>query len=246
MNHAASTVHPAPVARRRSFSFASAALVTLVPLALVAGCAATESSRSVDVMRSQSAATPWHGERVPVAIGKFDNRSDYMRGVFSGGADRLSTQARSTLVAHLQQSNRFEVQDRDNLEETAQEARFRSRAQKISGARYIISGAVTEFGRKETGDQQLFGILGRGKHQLAYSKVTLNVVDVTTSQVAYSSSGAGEYELSNREVIGFGGTAGYDSTLNAKVLDLAMRNAIDGMVKGIDSGEWNALATQSR
>jgi curli biogenesis system outer membrane secretion channel CsgG len=42
----------------------------------------------------------------------------------------------------------------------------------------------------------LFGILGSGKRQVAYSKVTLNVVDVLTSQVIYSVSGAGEYELS--------------------------------------------------
>jgi len=33
--------------------------------------------------------------------------------------------------------------------------------------------------------------------------VTLNVVDVITSRVVYSVSGAGEYALSNREVIGF-------------------------------------------
>ena len=70
-----------------------------------------------------------------------------------------------------------------------------------------------------TGDQQLFGILGRGKEQVAYAKVDLNVVDVTSSEVVYSASGAGEYSLSNREVIGFGGSAGYDSTLNGKVLD---------------------------
>ena len=44
-----------------------------------------------------------------------------------------------------------------------------------------------------TGDQQLFGILGRGKEQVAYAKVDLNVVDVTSSEVVYSASGAGEY-----------------------------------------------------
>ncbi len=89
----------------------------------------------------------------------------------------------------------------------------------------MVTGDVTAFGRKVTGDQQLFGILGRSKEQVAYAKVDLNVVDVATSEVVYSTSGAGEYALSNREVIGFGGTAGYDSTLNGKVLDLAIREA---------------------
>ncbi|MCH3817894.1 hypothetical protein LZB41_09650, partial [Campylobacter jejuni] len=69
-------------------------------------------------------------------------------------------------------------------------------------ANYVITGDVTEFGRKEVGDHQLWGILGRGKSQVAYAKVNLNVVNVQTSEVVYSSQGAGEYELSNREIIG--------------------------------------------
>jgi len=59
-----------------------------------------------------------------------------------------------------------------------------------------------------------------------------------TSEVVFSARGAGQYELSNREVLGFGGTAGYDATLNGKVLDLAMREAVDGLVAGRDSGQW--------
>jgi curli biogenesis system outer membrane secretion channel CsgG len=102
----------------------------------------------------------------------------------------------------------------------------------------VITGSVAEFGRKEVGDQQLFGILGRGKSQVAYAKVALNVVDVNTSEVVYSAQGAGEYELSSREVIGFGSTASYDSTLNGKVLDLAMREAINKLSAAIDSGAW--------
>jgi curli biogenesis system outer membrane secretion channel CsgG len=97
---------------------------------------------------------------------------------------------------------------------------------------------VVEFGRKEVGDVQLFGILGSGKQQVAYSKVTLNVVDVLTSEVVYSVQGAGEYALSNREVLGFGGSAGYDSTLNGKVLDLAVREGINRLVEGLEQGKW--------
>ena len=48
--------------------------------------------------------------------------------------------------------------------------------------------------------------------------------------------------MSNREVIGFGGTASYDSTLNGKVLDLAMREAVNNMVRAIDAGGWKPVA----
>jgi curli biogenesis system outer membrane secretion channel CsgG len=174
----------------------------------------------------------------PIAVGKFDNRSNYMRGVFSDGIDRLSGQAKTSLVTHLQQTNRFNVLERENLDEIKREATIKNQAQRLKGADYVVTGDVTEFGRKEVGDVQLFGILGRGREQVAYAKVNLNIVSIATSEVVYSTQGAGEYKLSNREVVGFGGTASYDSTLNGKVMDLAMREAVNNLVNAIDSGTW--------
>lgn len=200
--------------------------------------AVTESSQAVAVPQVQAAAASPSASRTRVAVGKFDNRSAYMRGIFSNGTDQLGEQAKTILVSHLQQTNRFSVLDRENIAEARQEASYQGKAQAIKGADYVITGSVAEFGRKEVGDQQLFGILGRGKSQVAYAKVALNVVDVNTSEVVYSAQGAGEYELSSREVIGFGSTASYDSTLNGKVLDLAMREAINKLSAAIDSGAW--------
>jgi curli biogenesis system outer membrane secretion channel CsgG len=217
--------------------FLTSAIASAV-LVNVCGCA-TESSRSVEVAKVQSAAAPFRGTRVPVSVGKFDNRSGFMRGIFTDGVDRLGSQAKTTLIAHLQQSQRFNVLDRDNLAETKQEAQFKSQNQSIRGADFVVTGDISEFGRKEVGDRQLFGILGRGKTQVAYAKVTLNIVNSISSEVVFSARGAGEYELSNREVVGFGGTSGYDATLNGKVLDLAMREAVNNLVNALDGGLWS-------
>ena len=134
------------------------------------------------------------------------------------------------------------MQERENLAETGQEARLQGTAQTLSGASYVITGDISEFGRKEVGDMQFFGVLSRGKVQVAYAKITLNVVNSLTAEVVFSARGAGEYELSNREVLGFGGTASYDATLNGKVLDLAMREAVNSLVAAKDSGQWGATA----
>src|SRR5574343_185541 len=206
-------------------------------VATIAGCA-TEDSRTLVPQQTAAAARPYVGVRQPISVGKFDNRSSFMRGVFTAGVDRLGSQAKTILIAHLQQTNRFSVLDRENMSEIKQEAEISKKQQALKGARSVVTGDVTEFGRKEVGDHQLFGILGRGKQQIAYAKVTLNVVDVQASEVIYSALGAGEYSLSNREVIGFGGTASYDSTLNGKVLDLAIREAVDKLVVGIEAGAW--------
>ncbi len=209
----------------------------VIAASLLGGCA-TESSRSLDVPKVTTYSVQYHGVRSPIAVGKFDNRSAYMRGIFSDGVDRIGSQAKTILITHLQQTGRFNVLDRDNLQELQEEASINKQAQILKGANYVVTGDVTEFGRKEVGDHQLFGILGRGKSQIAYAKVNLNIVNVTTSEVVYSSQGAGEYSLSNREIIGFGGTASYDATLTGKVLDLAIREAVNNLVAGIESGAW--------
>lgn len=209
----------------------------IISATLLAGCA-TESSRSLDVAKVATYNTQYSGTKSAISIGKFDNRSSYMNGIFSDGVDRLGNQSKTILMTHLQQTGRFNVLDRANLSELQQEAGIKGQSQQLKGATYVITGDVTEFGRKEVGDRQLFGILGRGKAQVAYAKVNLNVVNVNTSEVVFSAQGAGEYELSNREIIGFGSTASYDSTLNGKVLDLAIREAVNNLVAGIESNAW--------
>lgn len=216
----------------------------LCAASLLCACATTETSRSLPVETTHSATTAYTGPKLPIAVGKFDNRSGFLRGVFSDGVDRLGNQAKTTLIAHLQQSQRFSVQERDNLAETGQEAKIAGAAQRLRGASYVITGDVTEFGRKDVGDRQLFGIFGRGKTQVAYAKVTLNVVNTVTSEVVHTARGAGEYALSEREVLGFGSTAGYDATLNGKVLDLAMREGVDNLVGAMDTGQWGKDAAK--
>jgi len=217
------------------------AAIALIPLSLLSGCAAKESHEALKTETVTSHATPYNGVKYVLVVGNFQNRSSYMQGLFSDGADRLGSQAKTILKTHLQLSNRFIVVDRDNMAEIQREASLRGVKQQLKGAQVAITGDVTEFGRKTTGDHQFFGILGSGKQQVAYAKVMLNVVDVTTSEVVYSAQGAREYQLSNREVAGFGSTAGYDATLNGKVLNLAITEAVNNLVQGLESHEWSPV-----
>src|SRR5215510_3045118 len=114
-----------------SMKYFSRSCFAVVLLALcLAGCA-TESHQSLAVEQTQSARTAYTGARSPIAVGKFDNRSSFMRGLFSDGVDRLGSQAKTILVTHLQQTNRFIVLDRDNMAEARQEAEIRKEAQKL-------------------------------------------------------------------------------------------------------------------
>ncbi|MXV35985.1 MULTISPECIES: CsgG/HfaB family protein [unclassified Saccharibacter] len=211
--------------------------ILLASMALTAGCA-TESSHTLPVEHVTSTNQPYQGPRPAIAIGQFQNRSHYMNGLFSSGTDYLGNQAKTILASHLQESNHFNLMDRSNLDAMAQEGHFSGTQLHIKGARFLVTGDVTEFGRKETGDQALFGMLGQGRKQIAYAKVALNIVNVDTSEVVYTVQGAGDYQLSNREIVGFGGSSSYDSTLNDKVLDLAIREAVNRLVEALDHGAW--------
>ncbi|WNO07777.1 CsgG/HfaB family protein [Teredinibacter sp. KSP-S5-2] len=211
-------------------------LTSILLTCLLAGCATTESHKVLDTQKVDSYGTVYTGSKTTLVVGKFNNRSSYMQGLFSSNTDLLGNQAKTILKTHLQQTNRFKLVDRENMSEIEQEAKLLGKTQTLKGARYAVTGGVSEFGRKEVGDKQLFGIVGSGKKQIAYAKVSLNVIDVLNSEIVYTTQGAGEYSLSEREVLGFGSNAGYDATLNGKVLNLAITEAVNNFVRDLEQG----------
>ena len=213
-------------------------LSAIIPFFFIAGCA-TESHKAVVPENVKTYRTAYSGEKAVLVVGNFQNQSNYALGLFSSNVDRLGNQAKTILKTHLNLTNRFTLVDRENLKQIQQEAKISGVQQNLTGARYAVTGDVTEFGRKVTGDRQLFGIFGASKEQTAYAKVSLNIVDVTTSEVVYSTQGAGEYSLNNREIIGFGGTASYDATLNGKVLNFAITEAVNNLVQDLQNDTWN-------
>lgn len=206
---------------------------------LLAGCSATESSRTIEAGTVQSHGTAYSGPKHRLVIGEFTNRSPYMSGIFSDDEDRLGAQARNILMTHLSQSGRFVLMDRDNMANLATEASYSGTEQSITGGEVVLTGAVTEFGRREVGRRD--SVFHRSRTQVAYAKVTLSIVDVKTSQVLFSCQGAGEFDLTDRGVLGFGSTAGYDATLADKVLNLAMIEAINHLVEGLENRQWTTV-----
>jgi curli biogenesis system outer membrane secretion channel CsgG len=144
---------PARGADDRRGARRGAVVVLATTLAALAGCA-TEAHRARAPVGRLGGHTP-PGPEEHARVGKFDNRSSYPRGLFSDGVDRLGGQAKGILVTHLQQTGRFTVVERDNLEEITREAAIKGQQRQLKGADFAITGDVAEFGRKEVGDVQL-------------------------------------------------------------------------------------------
>lgn len=209
----------------------------LLILSFFISCAANETHRTL-VPETIQNSQGFNGKTARVSIGQFINRSTYMNGIFADSGDKLGQQAQQILTTHISGSPAFILADRRNMAALADEAKYSKTTQNITGAEAVITGAVTEFGRKETGTRSLGGLIHKTKTQTLYAKVSLSMVDVKTSVVKATYQGAGEYNLTNKEVLGIGGYAGYDSTLADKVLNLAIMEAIKRTVEGREAREW--------
>lgn len=68
----------------------TALVCSLTCLALTA-CSTTETSKTIQApqVTAATAQVKYTGAKTAVSIGKFDNRSSYMRGIFSDNVDRL-------------------------------------------------------------------------------------------------------------------------------------------------------------
>ena len=103
-------------------------------LTLFTGCATTTST-VVDTPVVKTYNTTYAGPKSKLVVGQFVNRSSFQNGIFSTGKDRLGHQAKTALLSHLQQTNRFSVLDRDNMSLAAEEAKRAGTKQNISGAK---------------------------------------------------------------------------------------------------------------
>ena len=53
----------------------------LVAFLSLVGCAHQEESRIIAIQKVESAGQSYNGKHTPISVGKFDNRSSFMRGV---------------------------------------------------------------------------------------------------------------------------------------------------------------------
>ncbi len=213
--------------------------VSIVSLAALAGCVNRQVQEGVADRGPQVAVAPLPAaERMTIAISRFTNESVYGSGLFTDASgDRLGKQAADLLARHLVATQRFNIVERQDIGKLKQEAELmgltdRQFKQNLQGVDALIMGSVAELGRDTTGGSWL---LGKQKTQRARARVVIRLVDPKTGQVFYSQEGAGEASLSASSTLGFGGTAGFDSTLEGKAIDAAIVNMINNIVGTLDA-----------
>jgi curli biogenesis system outer membrane secretion channel CsgG len=178
-----------------------------------------------------------------VALARFTNETRYGSGLFVDPShDRLGKQASDILASNLTKSGKFIVLERTDLAKLKAESELVGMTpeefkKNLVGVDALILGSVVEFGRKDTGEVQLFT---RSRKQTAHARVNIRLVDPRTGHVFFSDDGAGEASLETQTILGLGDRATFDSTLNDMAISAAIANLLDKVLNKLADKPWTS------
>lgn len=162
-----------------------------------------------------------------VAVMDFDNKSPH-------GGWRLGRGAADMLTTEMVKMGTMDMFERDRLASVIKEQNLgasgrvdpstAARIGKIIGVQYIITGAVTEYGRSKAGGGG--GGVRVGKTSYS-STVDIRMVDAATGRIVFADNGNHTISSMNVKVFGFGG----GQSFNEKAATDAMRGAIQDLTQ---------------
>lgn len=226
--------------------FVQAALIA-APL-IFAGCATQlppiatqEAPHSAQAQRAAQQAVAAVVPARPVlkrkiALGRITNETRYGQSlVRDSKGDPLGKQVTDLLSKALTESGAYLVFERPDIVALKEESKLTDAKMNLIGVDVMIIGSLTEFGRKTLGQT---GFASSSKKQVAFAKVDLRLVDVSTSQVFFATSGAGESSTESASTFGFGSQAAYDGTLNDSAIRQAISEAVNRMSTELSARPW--------
>lgn len=219
-------------------------LLAIMCAVLLSGCATVQKD-SMKVVDQGPAISPTlavepeqKGLKRKVAIARFSNETKYGQGFLTdSNDDRIGKQAMDILSARLGSTGKFILLERADLEKINKELKMGGLGNLNIPSDYLIVGSVSEFGRKAVSD---VGVFSRVKKQMAYAKVNIRLVDVTSGQIIYSEEGAGEAFAEAGTVMGLGSKAGHDSSLNDKAISAAISKLVNNLIENLLDKPWRA------
>lgn len=215
-------------------------------ISLLSGCATLEhktehdtQARAESVSKTVKTTTAdTKSLKRKVAIGRFTNETVYGQSFFiDKDNNRIGKQAMDILSAKLFETGKFIMLERADLAQIQKELKIGGSSELKNAADYVIVGSITEFGRKEVSD---VGIFSRVKRQEANAKVHIRIIDVSTGEIIYSEEGKGTAYSEAGAIFGVGAKAGYDSSLNDKVLDAAITNLASNVIENMLDKPWRS------
>jgi curli biogenesis system outer membrane secretion channel CsgG len=221
-------------------------LILVICASLTTACATVNKKQVIATATPATAISPTQTKAAldtkslkrKVAIGRFTNETTYGQGFFiDEDNNRIGKQAMDILSSKLFQTGKFIMLERADLGQIEKELSIGGNSNLKNAADYLIVGSITEFGRKEVSE---VGVFSRVKKQEANAKVNIRIIDVATGQIIFSEEGKGIAYSEAGSVFGVGDKAGYDSSLNDKVLDVAITNLASNIIENMLDKAWRS------
>jgi curli biogenesis system outer membrane secretion channel CsgG len=178
-----------------------------------------------------------------VAIARFSDETK--RGnilLTDDNGNRLGKQAADILASRLEQTHKFIMLERQDIQEVQQEATLKGGFQKV-GADYLIIGSVSQFGRSTKSE---VGIFSRNKIQIATATVNVRLINTNTGEIVYSAEGSGEARSEANHVFGVGERADYDTSLDDKAISAAISKLVSNIIENLLDSPWQAYIISAK
>jgi len=210
-------------------------LAILIP-ALLLGCQSRSTNkREEDISLKSRNARPMDGRPI-VAVVDFADESKY-------GEQNLGSQALRICETELSKSKQVVLVDRKSIERVLTEQKFQAsgltdaataaRVGKLVNAKYLISGAVTNFGVYNEGTKVMGGLYS-DKTTFAKCEVDAKMVDVEHGVIITAWNGNGEATKGVKSTVFVGATASFDQTLGGRALRAAVIKMLDRMLDDLE------------
>ena len=171
-----------------------------------------------------------------IALGRISNETSYGQSLLrDNSGDPLGKQVTDLMSKALTSSGAYLVFERPDIGRLQAEGRLTDTRLNLVGVDALIIGSLTEFGRKTVGAT---GFVSASKKQVAFAKVDIRVVEVSTGHVFFATSGAGEASTETASTFGFGSQASYDGTLNDTAIRQAVSEAVSRLSQEMSTRPW--------
>ncbi len=188
----------------------------------------------------------WAQQKWRIAVVEFENKTpDHWWG------DRLGRAASDMLTTHLVKTGKFDVYEREKLQAILNEQglgksgavtpQSAAKVGQLLGIQYIVTGAVSEFGRSQKGFSA--GGFGGLRSQTARAVVDTRLVNTSSGQIILAETASSSEDFTNVNILGFGGGTEWDETMATKTMRGAIETITAKIVEQVGSGKGTGGAT---
>ncbi len=180
-----------------------------------------------------------------VAVITFDNRSGWWVG-------HLDDVAPNMLVTQLVKSGKFSVMERDRLNEVLKEQNLgvsgnvtpesAARIGKLLGVDYLITGTITKFSME---NKNVSFIVGSAKKTIAETTLHVRAFNTTTGEIVFTDEASSDKTFSKVYVMGAGGGVDFDRGLAEDILEGAIDDIAEKIIKSDRFSQSGSGAIQS-